>query len=367
MINFSSNLISFVVNLVFSRFLIWQGRRRRSPSLEIQGLNLFQDSMRALLVIFSFILTIFGIVNLDPFFSIALSIWILIGAFKLAKKGVKDLTDVNPISSLILEQIRLNIFDLDHVNAIEDLRIRASGIKLFLEAHLSVEDHISVIHANEIIKSIRTMGKRYFPTYNVETIIEMNPLGGEKSLVDNVINLIYSMKTEYPEIFDVKDLNIFSIKTQVFLSLTIIVNESLSLVEAHKVCTNFENDLKEQANLTRIISHIESSHEVEKLASKSLICEPLDLLEMQKIEKLIVNLLKNHPKVKGYHGFECWTTQDYCVLELHVFFDDSLNISKVHEHTSELEHQILSLKIENLQEVILHPEPFTGRQNGIFF
>lgn len=360
-------LISFAVNLVFSRFLIWQGRRRKSPSLEIQGLNLFQDSMRALIVLFSFILAHFGAVNLDPFFSIALSIWIIIGAFRMAKKGIKDLTDVNPINSLILEQIRLNIFNLDHVNGIEDLRIRASGIALFLEAHLSVEDHISVIHANEIIKSIRTMGKRYFPNYNVETIIEMNPLSGEKSLVDNVINLIYSMKTEYPEIFDVKNLNVFSIINKIYLSLTIIVNDTLSLVEAHNVCTNFENDLKEQAKLTRVISHIESSHEVDKLVSKSLICEPLDPLEMQRIEELVKNLLKDHPQVKGYHGFESFTTQDFCVLELHVFFDDSLNISKVHEYTSELEQQIRNLKIENLQEIIIHPEPFTGRQDGIFF
>lgn len=360
-------IISFIVNLFFSRFLIWQGRRRKSPSLEIQGLNLLQDSMRALVVLFSFILAHFWALNLDPFFSIALSIWILISAFRMAKKGIKDLTDVNPINSLILEQIRLNIFDLDHVNAIENLRIRASGITLFLEAHLSVEDHISVIHANDIIKSIRTMGKRYFPNYNVETIIEMNPLSGEKSLGDNVKNLIFSMKTEYPEVLDVKNLNVFSIKNQIFLSLTIIVNDTLSLVEAHNICTNFENDLKEKANLTRIISHIESSHEVDKFASESLICEPLDPLEMQRIEKLVKDLLKDHPKVKGYHGFESFTTQDYCVLELHVFFDDSLNISKVHKYTSELEQQIRTLNIENLQEIILHPEPFTGRQDGIFF
>lgn len=360
-------IISFFVNIIFSRILIWEGRKRKSLVLEIQGLNLFQDSMRALIVLTSFIFALYGIVYLDPYFSIAISIWIVIGAIKLTKNGINSLSDTNPVDSLIIEQIRLSIFNYEHVNAIEDLRIRASGENLFLEARLAVEDHISVIHANEIIKSIRSMGEYFFPNYNVETLIEMNPLGGESSIGDSIINLIYSMKSEYPEIFDVKDLNVFRIEDKNFLSLTIIVKDTLSLVEAHNVCTNFEIDLKKQANLTRIISHIESSHENYILRSKSLICEPLDLVEMQRIEKIVSNLLRNNPKVKGYHGIDGWTTSEYCVLELHVFFEGSLNIYEVHEYISDLEQKIRDLKIENLQEVIIHPEPITGRQKGTFF
>ncbi|GAG60909.1 unnamed protein product, partial [marine sediment metagenome] len=34
-------IISFIVNLVFSRILIWQGKKQNSLSLRIQGLNLF--------------------------------------------------------------------------------------------------------------------------------------------------------------------------------------------------------------------------------------------------------------------------------------------------------------------------------------
>ena len=83
-----------------------------------------------------------------------MSIWIIITAFKLAKRGADDLTDINPVDSMVLEDIRIKIFNLEHVNGVEDLKIRASGRQLFLEAHLSVEDHISVIHAHEITKAI---------------------------------------------------------------------------------------------------------------------------------------------------------------------------------------------------------------------
>ncbi|MBY9016983.1 MAG: cation diffusion facilitator family transporter, partial [Candidatus Lokiarchaeota archaeon] len=130
-------IISFIINLVFSRILIWQGKRQNSLSLKIQGLNLFQDSLRALIVIINFVFTIiFSVQFLDPYFSIALSILIIITSFMLSKEGIKDLIDVNPVNSLIIEEIKLSIFNLDHVNGVEELKVRFSGKTLFLEIRL---------------------------------------------------------------------------------------------------------------------------------------------------------------------------------------------------------------------------------------
>ncbi|MBY9016954.1 MAG: cation diffusion facilitator family transporter, partial [Candidatus Lokiarchaeota archaeon] len=173
-------IISFIINLVFSRILIWQGKRQNSLSLKIQGLNLFQDSLRALIVIINFIITLlFSIQFLDPYFSIILSILIIITSIILSKEGIKDLIDVNPVNSLIIEEIKLSVLNLDHVNGVEELKVRFSGKTLFLEIRLAVEDHISVVHANDITKAIRALSKKFFPSYNVETLVEMNPLSGE--------------------------------------------------------------------------------------------------------------------------------------------------------------------------------------------
>ncbi len=104
----------------------------------------------------------------DPFLSILLSGWIIVGAFKLTKKGIKELTDTNPINSIIMENLRSDIFKLEHVIGVHDLKIRVSSKILFLEVHISVEDHISVVHANEIIKSVRSMSQKVFLMYEVE-------------------------------------------------------------------------------------------------------------------------------------------------------------------------------------------------------
>ncbi|MFX1496032.1 MAG: cation diffusion facilitator family transporter [Promethearchaeota archaeon] len=363
-------IISFLINIFYSRILIWQGKKRRSLSLQIQGLNLFQDSLRAIIVIVSFILVLFfNITYLDPFFSIAISIWIILTAIKLLRKGVADLADVNPVSSHIIEELREKIFKLEHVNAVEDLKVRASGDKLFIDVWLSVEDHISIIHANEITKAISSMCKSYFPPYSVETIVEMNPLGGEVSIGEKIINLLHSMTSEFHDILEFKDLNVFSIEDEYFLSITIVVAQDLSLTAAHEISYDFEKELKrEEPLISRVITHIESSILSGRLSTKQLACKRFNQEELKLIQKKIEIILKTEPEVKGYHGFELWSTTDFCILELHIFFDGRLNISKVHEIITKLEEKVSkSLNIEDLNEIIFHSEPLKGRKDGIIF
>jgi divalent metal cation (Fe/Co/Zn/Cd) transporter len=65
---------------------------------------------------------------------------------------------------------------------------------------------------------------------------------------------------------------------------------------------------------------------------------------------------------------EFWTALDFCVLELHVFFDGFLNISLVHNIITNLERNLKELLLkENLTEIILHSEPIQGRTDGIIF
>ncbi|MFX1574749.1 MAG: cation diffusion facilitator family transporter [Promethearchaeota archaeon] len=362
-------IISFIVNLIFSRILLSQGRSQKSLTMEIQGLNLFQDSMRAIVVLLSFTFAYFGIIFMDPIFSILLSIWIIFGAFKLTKKGVQELTDTNPISSLIIEELRQKIFLLEHVVGVNDIKIRSSGKILFLEVYISVEDHISIVHANEIIKSIRSMSERKFPLYEVECIVEMNPLASEESIGEGIINLIFSMKSEYPRIINFKDLNIFRIENNYFISLVVIVDETLSLVEAHRVCTHFEKEIKKQAPLiSRVVTHIEAQPYSKVLIPDQIKCVDVGPEMIKQISEEVEEVLRAHPYVKGYHSLEFWATLDYCILEVHVFFIGSLNISQVHDYISELESQIREkLGIDNLDSILLHSEPIEDQKKGIIF
>ncbi|MHA1292696.1 MAG: cation diffusion facilitator family transporter [Promethearchaeota archaeon] len=362
-------IISFLVNILFSRILIWQGRKHNSLTLEIQGLNLFQDSLRALVVMVSLILALYGIVFLDLLLSIALSIWIIFIALKTARNGVKDLADTNPINLYVLEELRQKIFQLDHVNGVNTLKTRVSGNKLYIDVSLSVEDHISIIHAHEITKSIKSLSKNLLPLYDVECLIQMNPLGGEKSAGERIIKLIYSIKADFPEIIDFKDIYLFKLNENYFLSILFIVEQHLSLAKAHDICTEFEKELKIEAPIiSRIVSHIEAQPKSKVRFINQLECQEIEQAKLKEIETIIEEVLKKHKNVKGYHGFEFWTIFDYCMLEMHIFFPGNLNISIVHNYLTEIEREICNkLKNYNLKEIILHSEPIKGRSDGVLF
>ncbi len=365
-IGFLLIIISFFINILFSRYLILQGKKRESLILKIQGLNLFQDAIRAVIVIINFLLVLFfNFKILDPYFSIALSIWIIISALQLAKEGIKNVIDENPIDVQLIENMKREIMTLDHVISVEDLKIRASGKNLFLELNLSVEDHISVVHANEISKLVREMGKNYFPLYKAEIIIEMNPLSSEPSLSDRIINLLYSMKSEFPVISEVKDLNIFRIEDNYFISLSIVVDDKLSLAEAHKVCHDFESQLKEQVPLiSRIITHIEAKPVPKKILEDQVICTSIEPEELNKIQEKIGEILQTIPEVKEYHKLEVWNALSSCILELHILFDGHLNISTVHDLITKIEQKLRNnLEIDNLKEIIIHSEPLNNTIN----
>lgn len=353
-------MISFLINIIFSRIIIWQAKKNKSLTLEIQGLNMFQDSLRAVIVFISFLFILFGITFLDIIFSIILSIWIIIGAFKLTREGIRELIDVNPFSELMVENLRVRIFNLGNVKAVHEVKLRASGSQLFIDVRLSVMDKISMVKAYEITKKIRALGEELFPKYEVETLIEMNPLSEDSSSKENLFDLIDKILQQIPELLKIIDLNLFSIKNHRNLSATIVVDNSLTLEQAHDACSNFEKILKEKSpDLDRIITHIEPQRAFSRSLPEESICYEIDDDTIKLIKEMVEEVLRKEKfNLKGFHNFEFWGAENFCMIELHVFFDGKMNISEVHNLVSKIEFEIREkLQIQNLRQILLHSEP----------
>ncbi len=362
-------ILSFVVNLVFSRILVWQGRKRKSTAIEMQGLNLFGDSIRAIFVLVSFILALSGITVTDPFFSLGLSIWIIASAIGLAKDGVKELVDTNPIDPGTIATIQAVILDVEHVFAVNNVRIRQTGQELFFEIEVVVEDHISVIHAQEVKTAIRSIGHKYLGAYEVNYQISMYPRAGESDFAEGIHNLLDSMISEYEGVIRFRNVEILELEGDIILSFSIRVDGSMTLEKAHDLTSNIEKDIKErEPRITRTISHIESGRLDRPTKPQEVISACSTAEERIALEDRLVHILQATAEVKGYHGFECWATGDSLVIELHVFFDGNLNIAEVHSTLSRLERKIKrTLGIGNLEDVLLHPEPVSGRSGGHLF
>ncbi|MHA1732479.1 MAG: cation diffusion facilitator family transporter [Promethearchaeota archaeon] len=360
-------VISLSVNLVFSRILIWQGRKTGSVAIKMQGLNLFGDSIRTLFVISSFIFAIFGVFVVDPVLSILISIWICRGAVSAVREGIQDLLDTNPLDPITLMELQEAILQLDHVNGVQDILTRGSGRELFLEITLMVEDHISVVHANEITTAINVIGRRILPsTYSLNFAVTMNPVAGESSLAEKIFNLVQVMAHEHEGIHRVKDINTYEMNEEFFVTLTIVVVPRYTLNEAHAICSRFESELYERApKIKRITSHIEEDVDSLELEAKNLSRGPLPQGDRVLIESQVVDVLKGETSILGYHWLNFWRVGGELGLEVHLFFDGSSKIAAIHKLLTLVEEKIRQrLAPRPVRTILLHPEPVAGRSEG---
>lgn len=362
---------SFGLNVGFSRYLIREGRKRDSPAIEMQGVNLFGDSLRALVVIASFVLALFGITITDPLFSLGLSAWIIYTALKLARNGVRELLDTNPLGEAVVTRLEEGLNGIDHVQELSRLRVRGIGAELYLDVELIVEDHLSMAHAREVQAAVRSVANDSLDQYDVNYLVTLTPRAGEENLAEELFNLTHSIAAAYPKILRVRDFDLFRVDERNILTLTIVVDASLPLADAHAICSDFETELKRvQPDLTRVLSHIEGKSQARPERAREVEPACVDQERKDQVLAHVERVLRETAGVKGYHGFECWAMTARWVIELHVFLAGETNVAHAHEILESLRDAILTDFPGGQQDdvqVRLHPEPVVGRTDGVLF
>ncbi len=123
----------------YSRFLISYGRKHNSIIIESQGLNYFGDNLKSIFVVVALLLSSLGFLLADPLIAIGVSLYIIKESISLAREGLKDILDENPLSTHQREQMHAIIKETMQCDYCRKLRLRSSGARLFvdIEVHYS--------------------------------------------------------------------------------------------------------------------------------------------------------------------------------------------------------------------------------------
>ena len=173
-------LISAVVNIVVSKMLFKVGRETDSIALQADAWHLRTDVYTSAGVMVSLALIwmcqwIFpgkDFFWLDSVAAIGVALLIIKAAYDLTAQSAKDLLDVH-LPSVEVEWIRQCILDQNSVvRGFHDLRTRKAGHFRFVEFHLKVDPHMSVMDSHDITKVLKTKIKAQFPGTTVTIHIE---------------------------------------------------------------------------------------------------------------------------------------------------------------------------------------------------
>ena len=169
---------SIVLTFALVQFQRYVVRSTGSVAISADSLHYKGDLLMNASVILALVLsTQLGWHTLDPIFAIAIAIYILSAAWKIATNSFDMLMDREFADG---ERERIREIALSHaeVREMHDLRTRSSGTSSFIQFHLELDGEMTLLRAHEIADEVEAKIRTAFPAADV--IIHQDPEGLEQ-------------------------------------------------------------------------------------------------------------------------------------------------------------------------------------------
>ncbi len=129
-------------------------------------------------VIASLVVTnVLGWPYIDPLFGIAIGLWIIYGAWQVARKAIVHLMD-QELPDDARARIREIALAHPQVRAVHDLRTRAAGPDAFVQIHLEMDGDLTLRDAHRVSDAVEADILAAFP--QAEVMIHQDPEGVEE-------------------------------------------------------------------------------------------------------------------------------------------------------------------------------------------
>jgi ferrous-iron efflux pump FieF len=170
-------IVSMALTIGLVRFQLHVVRRTGSTAIDADALHYRTDILVNGAVITAILLADhLGWTWADPAFALAIVAYILTSAWRIALRSLDLLMDREFPDA---DRARIRSIVLAHPEALNmhELRTRSSGVQPFIQFHLELDPHLSLLRAHEISDAIEAKVKAAFP--GAEVIIHQDPAGME--------------------------------------------------------------------------------------------------------------------------------------------------------------------------------------------
>ena len=121
--------------------------------------------------------SVLGWPYVDPLFGIAIGLWIIYGAWRVAQRAVVQLMD-HELSDDARARIRQIALAHPQVRSVHDLRTRAAGPDTFVQIHLEMDGDLTLKEAHRVSDAVEADILAAFP--QAEVMIHQDPEGVEE-------------------------------------------------------------------------------------------------------------------------------------------------------------------------------------------
>ncbi|MGE8142478.1 cation diffusion facilitator family transporter [Novosphingobium sp. NPDC080210] len=165
-------MVATVALLAWQRYVI---RKTKSLAISTDHVHYQSDILLNLAVIAALALDQYvGIAGADPFFGLAIALWLGWGAWGASQQAIEQLMDhewPEERRQAFLEAVARH----PEIKGLHDLRTRTSGDRDFVQFHLAINGDMTVRQAHVIMDEVEAILKKEFP--GVEILIHPDPEG----------------------------------------------------------------------------------------------------------------------------------------------------------------------------------------------
>lgn len=180
-IGYAVMVFSIIATIALVTFQKHVAKRTESLAIVADSTHYSMDVLVNVSVIVSlFLASELGWQIADPLFAIAISFYILHGAYEIGIEAYHILMD-RELPEEDRQAIHALACDHSDVISVHDMRTRQSGPDLFIQMHLEMSGKLSLFKAHEVADAVMRKVKKAYP--RAEVLIHQDPSGIEEERV----------------------------------------------------------------------------------------------------------------------------------------------------------------------------------------
>jgi cation diffusion facilitator family transporter len=341
-------MLSVGVDYSRSRALLRVSGKYQSQALEADALHFSTDIWSSCVVLVGLVgvwasrqFALPWLAHADSLAALVVAGVIVWVSLELGKKSVGDLLDRIPDD--LRDKVAQAAGQVQGVDSVTKVRMRRAGPEVFADITLSVGHTISFERAHEIADEAAEAVRSVVPAADV--VVHAEPLALSDHDITTRVRILAARRG-----LGAHAICVYEENQGRWLELHLEVPEALTLDEAHRQASSFENDVRAGVpGLTRIVSHLEPVGDNTAI----LQAEPVDTAE---VLAAVDRFFHGDSSVAQLHNVKVQRAGGKIQISFHCRLEPQMSIGDAHDLTVALEAHVRA-QVANVGRVVIHVEP----------
>ncbi|MBI3435015.1 MAG: cation-efflux pump [Proteobacteria bacterium] len=339
---FAVIVISIVVDFFRARLLYRVAADTKSEALEADALHFGSDLWSSAAVLIGLVGIALGYAWADSLAALMVAIFICIAGWRLGRRTIDSLTDTAPAGAA--ERIRAIARKIGGVVAVDRVRVRAAGARLFIDLDVAASRTLPLERATTLQSQIVAALRAQMGDADIAVTVTPRALSDE-TVRDRVIVIAHNLA------LPVHHVTVHAIGTRLSVSLDLEVEGALTLLAAHDVASGLEAAIKEELG-----PDVEVETHIEPLQPHGMAGSDAPAGRAEAVRTTLVGLAPPTSALRDVHNVRVRDTQDGEIVNFHCRVAPSLTVDEVHARVDDLE-RALRARYPEIKRVIGHAEP----------